>query len=448
MTVAFSPALLDRHDRPLPRYTSYPPTPRWGAADSKFYLDALADLAARPADSLGIYVHFPFCVARCFYCGCHAVGTPNTRVQDPYLDRVAAEVGLVSGALAAEREVSQMHWGGGTPNYLTTAQLERAVTIFRDRFSFASNAEVSIEADPRVTTPEQVALLRRLGFNRISFGVQDLDPAVQAAIGRVQPAALVREATWAARMSGFQGVNFDLVYGLPEQTRATFARTLAEVIEIGPDRIACFGYAHVPWARPNQRRISTASLPDPNERMELFRLAVEMLTGAGYRWLGMDHFARPDDALAVAVDAGRLRRGFMGYTTEVPRHQLGFGVSAIGEVAGRYIQNEPGLGAWQRRVDAGALPVVKGHRLTGDDQLRRDAIMRILCELQLPLDQMPAEAAAPEAWSDCVEEGLVTLDRGVLAVTPMGRYFLRSVCAVLDPALDAPGAAPRYSRAV
>jgi oxygen-independent coproporphyrinogen-3 oxidase len=447
---SITPQLLDRYDRPGPRYTSYPPIPHWSERFGETeYREALAELAAGE-DPVAVYVHLPFCVERCWYCGCNATVTPRWEVQQAYVDRLERELAMVGSSLGGRRVARQVHWGGGTPNYLPAGEIDRLLELLGRHFDLAPGAELSIEIDPRVSSPAQLEFLRRGGFQRVSFGVQDLDPGVQAAMGRLQPEAILRELHVAGRGLGFHSINYDLVYGLPGQTTETFRRTLETVIELGPDRIACFGYAHVPWARANQRRIDATRLPGRYQRFELFRLAVETLTAAGYRWIGLDHFARPADELSVALAEGRLRRNFMGYLPDPAPHLLAFGTSGIGDVAGRFVQNDPGLGRYQRGIDAGRLPVVKGHRLSPDDRVRRRAIERLMCTLELPYALLLPLASAGdpvEPFRPFADEGFVTFGPGRLSVTPLGRYFLRNLCMVLD-AYVVPEGMERFSRTI
>lgn len=449
-SLAITPELLDRYDRPGPRYTSYPPIPHWtdrfGEPD---YREALSELAAGP-DPVALYVHLPFCVSRCWYCGCNATVTPHHSVQRAYVDRLERELAIVGGALGARRPARQMHWGGGTPNYLPQPQIERLIGLIERHFDLLPGAERSIEMDPRVASAAQLEFLRRAGFQRVSFGVQDLDATVQEAMGRLQPESILRELYAAARGLGYDSINFDLVYGLPRQTVETFRRTLDTVIELGPDRIACFGYAHVPWARPNQRRIDASALPGRDQRFTLFRLAVDTLTAAGYRWIGLDHFARPEDELSVALEEGRLRRNFMGYLPDPAPHLLAFGTSGIGDVAGRFVQNDPALGHYQREIDAGRLPIVKGHVLTADDRARRAAIERLMCTLELPYELLRPLAAAADPLQPLrpfADEGFLTFHADRVRVTPLGRYFVRNLCMALD-AYALPEGTRKFSRTV
>ena len=442
------PYLLNRYERTGPRYTSYPPIPSWSAAFGEIdYRDALNDCGGS-GDPVGVYVHLPFCIARCFYCGCNATVTRDNAVQRRYLDRLEREFALVGQALGHRPRAMQIHWGGGTPNFLPLGQMVRLVELLAKWFQVAPETELSIEADPRVADPEQFELLKRLGFTRLSLGVQDLDPRVQAAIGRGQSEIQVREAYTAARAAGFDCINLDLVYGLPGQTRDSFFRTLEAIVELRPERIACFSYAHVPWLRPNQKRIDPAGLPTRDVKFSLFALAVEQLTAAGYVWVGLDHFARPEDELAMALRDRVLQRNFMGYTVNSAPHLLAYGMSGIGEVAGRYVQNHPRLGEYQRALDDGRLPIERGHYLTADDRRRRDAIIGLMCNLELSMGSLAELMEDPgELFAPFAADGLVTIDGDRVAVTPPGRFFLRNICMALD-AYSHPVDQPVYSRAI
>jgi oxygen-independent coproporphyrinogen-3 oxidase len=443
------PELLVKYDTPGPRYTSYPPVPDWtGGVDERVYRTALGTLGH---GDLALYVHLPFCASRCLYCGCTATVTTRAEVVDRYLARLEREVAMVTDAVGRAPLLREMHWGGGTPNFLSDDQLARAHGIIASHFTFAPDAELSVEADPRLVTPSQLARLRALGFSRISFGVQDLDPLVQEEIGRVQPTALVRSVVSEARAAGFGSLNVDVIYGLPRQDEATFRATLDEVIDLAPDRIACFGYAHVPWIRPHQRRMDESALPDRALRFALYQLAVERFTDAGYVWIGFDHFARPDDELARAAEAGRLHRDFMGYTARQSRNLIGVGVSAIGEVNGTFIQNHAHLGEWQQAIDAGALPITRGHHLSDDDHRRGLAIRELLCNSHLDRALLPDDDGETlDAYRAFEADGLVLIGEQAITVTPVGRYFLRNLAMVLDayrkPSLGTES--PRFSRTV
>ncbi len=447
--------LLTRLDRPGPRYTSYPTVPAWsdsfGAAD---WQAALADLAAEPHREVSLYVHLPYCVKRCHYCGCNAAVPDSREDVDRYLDHLEQELDLLVSRVG-RRKVVQMHWGGGTPNYQTEAQMRRTWQLMADRFDL--DGELSLECDPRAARSDQPALLRELGFNRISMGVQDFDPQVQEAIGRKQPEKVTRRWVEASRAAGFESLNLDLVYGLPHQTRAGFADSLRRVLELEPDRLAVFGYAHVPWSKPHQEVIDTSALPPGPERFALYQLAVETLTEAGYVWIGLDHFARPQDELAVALAERRLHRNFMGYTTRPALDMLAAGNSAIADVRDRFGQTAPLVQAYQEKVAAGELPIIRGHALSEDDRLRRRVILHLMCNLELPWDLTVADfgATVPELipgampqLSPLADEGLITVDQDGLRATDLGRFFLRNVAMVFDAYLETGGERPLYSRTV
>lgn len=445
------PHLIARYDTSGPRYTSYPTVPAWkgpfGPAD---YRAALVDLAGAESDALALYVHVPFCEHRCHYCACTITLARRRDIADVYLDRLEREIELVTQILGRRRRLLQIHLGGGTPNFFTPAQLRRLSEMLHHCFVFGPEGEASLEADPRLVTREQLATARDLGFRRISFGVQDFDPVVQIAIGRHQPEPVVRDALELARETGFESVNIDLIYGLPEQTVVSFERTLQATLELHPDRVACYNYAHVPRVRTNQRLIDASALPAPLEKFHLFQMAVETFTGSGYQWIGLDHFAREDDELTRAASEGWLRRDFMGYTTRTSPHLLGFGMSAIGDVAGRFVQNVPRTGKYQRELDEGKLPVERGHRLSDDDRTRRAAILRLMCNLDLPYAMLPPPADRTAGLlQPLLDDGLISRAREGYKVTWLGRWFLRNIAMALDaylPELD--DARPAFSRTV
>ena len=457
MTVSIAPTQLARLNRPGPRYTSYPTVPVWSREFAPSdYDEALDDLARGPDTGVAIYAHHPYCVKRCHYCGCNAAVPSGGGEIDRYLDTLERELDLVVRR-TGPRRVVQMHWGGGTPNFMKPDRLERAYRMFADRFAFATDAEISLETDPRVGTPEQAAQLRELGFNRISLGVQDFSRQVQVAIGRVQPEKLTTRFFQACRDLGFESVNVDLVYGLPHQTPELFADTLARTLALGPDRVACFGYAHVPWARENQRNIDSATLPEAAAKFALFQQAVATFTAADYRWIGLDHFARPDDELARAHAEQRLHRNFMGYTTRPALDLLAFGASGISEVAGRFAQNDADLVSYRESVDLDELPIVRGLQLSRDDKLRRFVILELMCNLTLPFDAtVPGfDARVDELLPDALArlepvaaEGLVEINDDRLDVTELGRYFLRNVAMPFDAYLDESEKKPLFSRTV
>lgn len=450
--------LIERHAKALPRYTSYPTVPYW---DSEFgeaeYVDALDDAGATPGQPLSVYVHLPFCGKRCYYCGCNALAGHRPEVVDRYIERLSWEIEGVVDRLGSGRRVSQLHWGGGTPNFLSDEQTARLFGLLTSAFHIESDAEVSIEMDPRVATASQPPLLKSLGFNRISMGVQDFDHRVQVAIGRVQPESdTVSLLDW-SRAAGFESVNFDLVYGLPYQTSESFARTLNRVVELAPDRIATFSYAHLPEVRRIQQAVDASGLPDNRAKLGLFLDTVEVFEAAGYQWIGFDHFATPDDELSVAARERRLLRNFMGYTTHAAPDQVAFGMSGIGCLAGRFVQNDPRIQAWEDSLEAGHFPIVRGHRLTDDDQMRAHVIQHLMCNLELPDNLTTERFGAPlqglladelPALEPYVDEGFLRRTPTGWDVTPPGRFFLRNIASVFDAYLVDAADRPAFSSTV
>lgn len=458
MSVSAVDGLLHKYDVAGPRYTSYPTAPVWsndfGEAD---YREALECLAQGAPEELSIYLHLPFCAKRCLYCGCNSVTGRGRRDVDLYLDAVERELELVCSSAGGPHRAVQLHWGGGTPNYLDGEQISRALGLFEKTFQVGEDTQISIEADPRLGSPEQAAALRRAGFNRISLGVQDNDPRVQRAIGRNQSEKRTRAFYAACVEAGFEGVNLDLVYGLPAQTEESFSRTLDFVLELSPDRIACFSYAHVPWVRPNQKGIDARLLPSPEEKFSVFRQAVGTLTDAGYTWIGMDHFAKSDDELTRAFARRDLHRNFMGYTVRKGAGLLALGMSGISEVAGRFAQNDSDLESYKREVEEGRLPIARGHRLSVDDKLRRLLIAHLMCNLELPFNITEPEfgvrvdeafAREVERMETFVGDGLLVIEPDRLRVTEMGRFFIRNICMEWDAYLDSCSERPLFSRTV
>jgi len=443
-------SLLRRLDVPVPRYTSYPTAPVWTPAiGPTAYADALARAGRERADApLSLYVHIPFCRERCSFCGCNVVIARHTATADPYLVALSREMDVVAGLLGARRSVSQIHWGGGTPTFLEERQIEALWRSIEQRFTVLPDAEVAVEIDPKVTSRSQLELLRSLGFNRLSMGVQDLDPRVQEAISRVQTPQETRDTLETARALGFRGINFDLIYGLPRQTPQSWSRTLAQVLDMGPDRMAVYAFAHVPDVRPNQRRLPVAEIPHGLAKLELFRLAWEAFTGAGYRPIGMDHFARPDDELSAAQSRRTLTRNFQGYSVRAGTDVVALGVSAISDVAGVYAQNAHALSRYEARVSAGALATERGARLSDDDVRRRQIIAQLMCNFHVDLGATAEAEFAGELsrLRELESEGLVKVRGSQVDVTPLGRIFVRNVASIFDAYLTAPSRP--FSRAV
>lgn len=441
-----------RADSPLPpgveqrapRYTSFPTADRF--IDSFSSVDYARHLQARaesPGQPLSVYLHIPFCQSLCYFCGCNKKITRDQRHADPYLERLLREIEIVGRYMGSDRRVSQMHWGGGSPTFLTDEQISELIARLRDHFFLEAGGEYSIEVDPRSTTPGTLKLLGELGFNRLSLGVQDFSLPVQQAVNRVQTPALVQEMTDAARASGFESVNFDLIYGLPLQTRRSFADTVERVIAMRPDRIAMYQYAHLPARFAAQRRILDSDLPTMPERVAIFDDAAALLEQAGYVYIGMDHFALPGDELAQALARGELHRNFQGYATQPDCDLLAFGASAISRVGTCYSQNVRTVRQYNDTIDRGELPVCRGIELSADDLLRRELITGLMCAGSVDIPAFEAAHHLDFAQYFSVElgrlatyqnNGLVTVDPARIDITPLGRrQALRSVCSEFDP---------------
>jgi oxygen-independent coproporphyrinogen III oxidase len=428
-------ALLKRYNEPAPRYTSYPPAPQWHAAHRGLLVSALR----RSTALLSIYVHIPFCERLCLYCGCNVVIKKDHSAAGGYIKNLIQEIELAEAA--HNRVVTQMHWGGGTPTYLDCCQITELFNAITDRFSLAADGEFSIEIDPRVTTAEQLQTLRSLGFNRLSMGIQDFDPRVQLAIRRIQPYGHTRELFDNARALGFESINADLIYGLPKQTRSSFQKTLDLVLELDPDRLSVFSYAHVPVLKHQQRSFEKY-LPSESEKLQLFVEAMQRLTAAGYEQIGMDHFARPTDGLVAARDNGSLHRNFQGYTTHVETDLLGFGVSAISHVGNTFTQNHRELSAWEDEVGAGRLPVFRGYVQTKDDAIRAAVIEDCLCNSRISKNEIERHfqinfddyfLSELRRLHEYERDGLIEgrMSR-MIRVRPAGRVFVRAIAKVFD----------------
>ena len=451
-------ALLEKYSKPGPRYTSYPTAPYFSEAfnEAAWHEELLRSQAS--GRDLSLYVHIPFCDSLCYYCGCNMVATHNYAKASTYLNVLFDEIERVGELAGAARLVRQIHWGGGTPTYLNPADIVRLAQHLRSHFLIADDAEIGCEVDPRELSRQHVSALQQAGFNRISLGVQDLDHRVQVAVNRVQPPALIRQVYGWMREDGFSSINMDLMVGLPHQTPAGFAATLDEILAMAPDRLAVFGYAHVPWLKKHQKLINEPDLPDFATRVQLQQLIQERLAGAGYVYIGMDHFARPDDELVRAQHNKTLWRNFQGYTTHRDCDILAFGASAISQTDEAYAQNHKRLADYQHSVGAGHLPIERGLRITRDDKIRRDAITRLMCDLELD------KAAFSQAWAldfdtyfadslaalaELASDGLVEVTPDAVRVPDAGRIFLRNIAMAFDAYLQQAAAeTPRYSRTV
>ena len=455
----FDPELLRRHDRPGPRYTSYPTAPHFHDGYGQSQLQAAIARSNASARPLSLYVHVPYCTSPCFYCGCNRVISRDRSKGEHYVDQVLREADRAAPLFDPAREVIQLHLGGGTPNFLEPAQLRRLLEGLGRRFRFSARAErdFSIELDPRSVSVADITGLAALGFNRASLGVQDFDPDVQHAINRVQGVDDTMAILQACRDSGMRSVNVDLIYGLPKQTLAGFGRTLDTVMAVRPDRLAIYGYAHLPHMFKAQRQILDADLPDPDQKLALLGLAVERLSAAGYQYIGMDHFALPEEDLARAQRAGSLHRNFMGYTTHADTDLLGLGVSAISRIDNSYSQNPRDLKDWEARLEAGGLPVWRGLELDADDVLRAALIQELMCHGRVDgralgrrhgVDFDRYFADELQALRRLEQDGLASCRDGVVAATRQGRPLLRLIAMCFDRYLKAPQQPARYSRAI
>jgi len=439
--------LLRKYDRPGPRYTSYPPapafTPEFGPEE--FRAAILDNNAARPTADLSLYVHIPFCDTLCYFCGCTMLVTHRPETIRRYLDHLEREIALVRTWIAPQRKVTQLHWGGGTPSYLRPEEIRELAGFIAERFPFANDPEVGVEIDPRGLTLEHMRAFRESGFNRVSLGVQDFDPVVQHAINRLQPEEITRRAIEWARELGFRSVNVDLIYGLPLQTLDSFARTLERVIALDPDRIAVFNFAYVPWLKPHQRLIRPQDLPPPEMKLRLLKLTIETLSQAGYVYIGMDHFAKPEDELARAQAEKTLYRNFQGYSTRAGADLYAFGMSAISQFDRIYAQNHKELKSYYARIAADQPATALGYRLTDDDVVRRHVIMRLMCDMELSktdveerfgirFDEYFAEALAK--LEEFVADGLLRITDEKLIVTDLGRLVIRNIAMCFDAHLE------------
>ena len=451
--------LLRQFDTPGPRYTSYPTADRFaadfGPAAAEQALVALG--ADRSAPPLSVYVHIPFCESLCYYCACNKIITKHHERSAQYLDALEKELSLVVARVGSGRAVSQLHFGGGSPTFLTDAELTRVMTVLRSAFRFTSGAEISIEVDPRTVTPSRLAHFRTLGFNRLSFGVQDFDPDVQQAVHRVQPFESVRDLMNSSRALGYASINADLIYGLPRQSAESFARTVRQISELRPDRIALYAYAHLPERFKPQRRIADAELPDAASRIAMLGDAISGFLARDYRYIGMDHFALPGDALAIAKEEGRLHRNFQGYSTQPDCDLIALGVSAIARIGRSYYQNAKTLPEYYESLAAGVLPVVRGHASSDDDLLRRDVIMALMCRGRVDIEAI--EAAHDVSFADCFHgeleklrdlaaAGLVETNARAIQVTASGWYLVRAIAMVFDRHLQAAKERRGFSRVI
>jgi oxygen-independent coproporphyrinogen-3 oxidase len=456
--IPFDPELITKYDRPGPRYTSYPTAPQFTDGFGPAEHASLFAGSAGSGRPLSLYVHVPFCDVRCFFCGCNVTISHDRTWGRRYLPMLDREMEIAARLLGAgEREVVQMHWGGGTPTFLPADDLAELMAVLRRHFRFAAEPEIGVEIDPRECTPGQLDVLVAGGVNRLSLGVQDIDPAVQAAVNRIQPV----EETWqiieGARRRGITSLNVDLIYGLPRQTPEGFAETVREVLRMAPDRLALFNFAYLPSMFKHQRVIDPTEMPAPAAKLRMLGDAIAALTAAGYVFIGMDHFAKPGDPLAQALRDRTLTRNFQGYSTFAGTDLVAFGVSSISEVAGGYAQNVKTVAEYGQALQEGKLPTQRGLFTSAEDRLRRDVILRLMCSFGLDKREVESRhcihfdrhfASELAALQPMVDDGLLELDAHRIEITPLGRLLVRNVAMTFDAYLAAPSAAARYSRTV
>jgi oxygen-independent coproporphyrinogen-3 oxidase len=442
-SITFDLDLIRRYDQSGPRYTSYPTAVEFHSGfDAGAYAEACRN-SNSSGRNLSLYFHIPFCDTVCFYCACNKIATKDRSQAQPYLDRVYRELSLQGAMFDRSRVVEQLHWGGGTPTFISSAQMVELMDETRKHFTLAEDdtGEFSIEIDPREASPESVGLLRRIGFNRMSLGVQDFDPRVQEAVNRIQTEADTMAVLEAARAQGFRSISIDLIYGLPFQSVTSFDQTLARIIECRPDRVSVFNYAHLPDRFKPQRRINAEDLPRPEVKLDILQATIDRLTASGYVYIGMDHFARPDDELALAQRDGTLYRNFQGYSTHANCDLVGLGITSIGMVGNTYAQNERTIEDYYASLDAGRLPVFRGIALSRDDEIRRDVITRLICHFQLSFAAVERRwdlvfsdyfAADLARLAGMVDDGLVAIDGEGIRVLPRGRLLIRNICMVFD----------------
>ncbi len=460
-SISINVETLRRFDKPGPRYTSYPTAVEFHeGVDSKVYYQklTLADTFEDEAP-LSLYTHLPFCEHRCLFCGCHVVITQKMDIAEEYLDHVEREIDLLAERLPNRREVAQFHWGGGTPTFHDPAQLERLFKAFGRHFTLLKDAEVAVEVDPHTTTHDHLELLAELGFNRLSLGVQDFTSEVQEAIDRKQTFEETESLIEKARQTGFtEGINIDLIYGLPLQEVETFNSNLDQVLSLRPERVAVYSFAYVPWLKGHQKKLDDSTLPSPETKLNLYLTAMNRFLEAGYDPIGMDHFALPDDELAVAARKRTLHRNFMGYTVKPATDMVAFGISGIGDIQGAFVQNEKKLSRYYEAIDSGELPIQRGYVLDDDDLIRRHVITQLMCNFrilkvdvterfQIDFDSYFKDSIA--LLAEPIEAGFIEIDDDGITVNDRGRLFVRNVCMAFDSYLDTKSPEKRvFSRTV
>jgi oxygen-independent coproporphyrinogen-3 oxidase len=459
-TIQFNAELLNKYNQPLPRYTSYPPATELKTEFEKDAFRAAIAVGNYKKTPLSLYCHIPFCQTPCYFCGCNTVITQRREMAVPYLAALVRHICQVASLVSADRQVHQLHWGGGTPNYLDLSQVELLWNQLTQSFDFDPAAEISIEVNPCFIDRDYILSLRQLGFNRISFGIQDFNPQVQTAVNRVQPETLLFNVMDWMREAKFDSVNVDLIYGLPFQTLETFEETIQKTLQLNPDRIAVFNFAYVPWLKPIQKCLPQDALPSAAEKLKILQMTIAQLTQNGYVFIGMDHFAKPNDELAIAQQASELHRNFQGYTTKPESDLLGFGLTSISMLQDVYVQNHKRLKEFYSAIEKAELPIAQGLQLNQDDQIRRTVIMELMCQFQLSMPDLESKYhlgfdldfndyfAQELPWLDRLEaDGLLKRWGDGIEVTPIGRLLIRNIAAVFDQYLKRE-AKPVFSKSI
>ena len=457
--IRFDADLIRRYDRSGPRYTSYPTAIQFQDTYGPDDYRRNAEISNGSERALSLYFHLPFCSTICYYCACNKVVTRDRARAEPYLQQLHREIALQGALFDRSRPIEQLHWGGGTPTFISHAQMRELMDVTRQHFTLLDDdsGEYSIEIDPREIDAEGVHLLRDVGFNRLSLGVQDFDPNVQKAVNRLQSDEQTLGAVSAARAAGFKSISVDLIYGLPRQDVDSFIRTLERVIAISPDRISVFNYAHMPQLFKNQRGIREEELPGAGVKLDILHACIDTLTAAGYVFIGMDHFAKPDDELTLAQQRGELHRNFQGYATHADCDLIGLGITAIGTVGNSFAQNVKTLEEYSERIDKGELPVFRGVELSADDHLRRAVIMQLICQFELDIRRFEQQhtidflAYFSAEWPELelmAADGLLELTPGLIQVTSAGRLLIRNICMVFDRYLNTGAGEQRFSKAI
>lgn len=451
--------LIKKYDRPGPRYTSYPTAPQFNEefTHEDFIDEVIKTNHGESLPDLSLYFHLPFCDTLCYFCGCNMIITRNRGRINKYIDYVKNEIDIMRQYFNADRKVSQLHWGGGTPTHLNPQEINTLISYINESFDFTNDAENGCEIDPRELTREHLEALREGGFNRISMGVQDFNPKVQKAVNRIQPEDITRQVVQWVRELGFKSINLDLIYGLPHQTVEDFAESVDKIIDISPDRIAVFNYAHVPWMKKHMALIKEEDLPKPEVKLHILKMTIDKLTDAGYSFIGMDHFAKPDDDLTIALNNKELYRNFQGYSTNAGTDLYGFGITSIGQLDKIYYQNYKREVDYYEALDNNLPPVSKGYKLSNDDLLRRDVIMKLMCNFELSFNEIEQKYniafkeyfySGLEKLKEFEDDGLLELTDNQIKVMEPGRLLIRNIAINFDGFIERKEDSARYSKTV